>query len=227
MNSYQLLCVAQEGYYVVGTGNTGAAMALGVLGGGYLTTMLTSAFTMRRPDTGWPDVLLNGCVRLNVCERRVRVGKTCRSGWQFGCRHQGWSRTCSRQECEPPNGKATAGRICPDLVSYLLAYIPQDGMRAYRETLRSSRIHFALLQVMKTPQFWLLSTTFAGMATGGMGMFAVAKPMMSDVFSNALPGKLRICLNLGVAGQFYADARFGVATGLVTASFGSTYLLWM
>ena len=42
--------------------------------------------------------------------------------------------------------------------------------------------------VMKTPQFWLLSTTFAGMATGGMGLFAVAKQMMGEVFSEALPG---------------------------------------
>ena len=54
--------------------------------------------------------------------------------------------------------------------------------------------------VMKTPQFYLLATVLFCVATGGMGMFSVAKPMVSDVFSSALPG-------------------------IVTASFGSTFLL--
>jgi hypothetical protein len=39
----------------------------------------------------------------------------------------------------------------------------------------------------RTPQFWLLSTTFGLIATGGLGVLAVAKPMMSEVFSTAMP----------------------------------------
>ena len=54
--------------------------------------------------------------------------------------------------------------------------------------------------VMKTPQFYLLATVLFCVATGGMGMFSVAKPMVSDVFSSALPA-------------------------VVTAAFGSTFLL--
>lgn len=39
----------------------------------------------------------------------------------------------------------------------------------------------------RTKQFALLWMTFYCLATGGMGMFSVAKPMMSEVFSAALP----------------------------------------
>jgi MFS family permease len=42
-------------------------------------------------------------------------------------------------------------------------------------------------EVMKTPQFHLLGTAFFCVATGGMGLMSVAKPMMSDVFSTLLP----------------------------------------
>jgi MFS family permease len=40
---------------------------------------------------------------------------------------------------------------------------------------------------MRTKQFGLLSVTFFCLATGGLGLFSVAKPMMSEVFSSALP----------------------------------------
>jgi hypothetical protein len=42
-------------------------------------------------------------------------------------------------------------------------------------------------QAMTKPQFYLLGTTFLCVATGGMGLFSVAKPLMSEVFSNMLP----------------------------------------
>ena len=41
--------------------------------------------------------------------------------------------------------------------------------------------------VPRTPQFWLLFSTSALLCTGGMGLMAVAKPMISEVFSDALP----------------------------------------
>jgi len=55
---------------------------------------------------------------------------------------------------------------------------------------------------MRTPQFWTLYGVFACIATGGMGLFSVAKPMMTEVFSSTLPL-------------------------IVTASFASSYLLLM
>jgi hypothetical protein len=119
-----------EGYYIVGTGDTGAAMTLMTLGAGYFATMVTSALVMRRPAPG---------------------------------------------------------------------YVPEGWQAAEQDTSAVEK-NVPLNKVMSTPQFWLLSTTFAGMATGGMSMFAVAKPMMSEVFSGALPGT-------------------------VTVAFGSTYLL--
>ncbi len=42
-------------------------------------------------------------------------------------------------------------------------------------------------EVTHTLQFHLLGITFFCVATGGMGMLSVAKPMMSEVFSAALP----------------------------------------
>lgn len=108
-----------EGYYVVGSGNTGAASALGCLGVLYLTTMVTSAFAIRRPAAGY-----------------VPEGYT------------------------PP--------------------VTEAGSAA-----TVGNVHFDT--VLKTPQFWLLGTTFFCVATGGMGLFSVAKPMMNEVFSSTLP----------------------------------------
>lgn len=45
----------------------------------------------------------------------------------------------------------------------------------------------SLDECMRLPQFYFLGTAFFCLATGGMGMFSVAKPMMSEVFSSALP----------------------------------------
>jgi len=56
--------------------------------------------------------------------------------------------------------------------------------------------------VHKTPQFWYLFSTSALLCTGGMGLMAVAKPMITEVFSGAIPT-------------------------LVTTSFATAYLLAM
>jgi len=45
----------------------------------------------------------------------------------------------------------------------------------------------SLEDAMKASQFHLLGLTFFCLATGGMGMFSVAKPMKSEVFSTMLP----------------------------------------
>ena len=45
----------------------------------------------------------------------------------------------------------------------------------------------SLEDAMKAPQFYLLGTTFFCIATGGMGIMSVAKPMMGEVFSSILP----------------------------------------
>lgn len=56
--------------------------------------------------------------------------------------------------------------------------------------------------LLRTPQFALLSTSFFCISCGGMGLFSVAKPMMSEVFSGTLPG-------------------------VVTASFASAYVMML
>ena len=56
--------------------------------------------------------------------------------------------------------------------------------------------------LLKTPQFWLLWSTATLLATGGMGLMSVAKPMIQNVFTDAMPA-------------------------LVTAGFASAYLMAM
>ena len=56
--------------------------------------------------------------------------------------------------------------------------------------------------LFKTPQFWLLFSTATLLATGGMGLMSVAKPMISNVFTGSMPL-------------------------LVTSSFASSYLMVM
>lgn len=46
----------------------------------------------------------------------------------------------------------------------------------------------SLESAMRAPQFYLLGTSFFCIATGGMGIMSVAKPMMGEVFSSVLPG---------------------------------------
>ena len=45
-----------------------------------------------------------------------------------------------------------------------------------------------LSAVARTPQFWGMGTVFFCLASGGMGIFSVAKPMMNEVFASSLPG---------------------------------------
>ena len=46
-------------------------------------------------------------------------------------------------------------------------------------------VHASML--MKTPQYWFLLTTVYCLATGGFGLFSVAKPMMLEVFGGTMP----------------------------------------
>ena len=109
-----------EGFYAVGTGSTGAAEALAVMGAGYLAVILASSLAMKTPH---PSYVPAGMV--------------------------------------PVKGAATTSAIT-------VADVSVDD-------------------AMKTPQFYLLGTTFFCVATGGMGLLSVAKPMMSEVFSAVLP----------------------------------------
>jgi MFS family permease len=42
-------------------------------------------------------------------------------------------------------------------------------------------------EVMRAPQFYLLGATFFCVSVGGMGFFSIAKPMMGELFSTAMP----------------------------------------
>jgi hypothetical protein len=44
----------------------------------------------------------------------------------------------------------------------------------------------SMAEAIRSPQFHLLGITFTALATGGMGIFSVAKPMMSEVLLSML-----------------------------------------
>ena len=111
-----------EGLYVVGSGSTGAAEALAVMGASYFAVMLASALLIKKPH---PSFTVDA-VSSSTSSSNVSVKPT----------------------------------------------VIQD---------------VSLDDAMKAPQFYMLGTTFFCLATGGMGMFSVAKPMMSEVFSSVLP----------------------------------------
>lgn len=99
-----------EGLYVVGSGSTGAAEALAVMGAAYFSIIMGSAMMIKKPHANY------------VAPAAAIVAST------------------------------TGGPVAPA-----------------RE--------ITLDQAMRQPQFYLLGTTFACLATGGMGMFSVAKPL--------------------------------------------------
>ncbi|XP_023327563.1 uncharacterized protein LOC111700759 [Eurytemora carolleeae] len=78
-------------------------------------------------------------------------------------------------------------------------YIP-EGYTPPSVTSGGANVHVDT--VLKTPQFWFLFTTSTLLATGGMGLMSVAKPMIQNVFTDAMPA-------------------------LVTSSFASAYLMAM
>ena len=127
-----------EGFYAVGTGNSGTAESLAIMGAIYSATILASALTIKKPWEGY------------------------------------------EKSFAAPAADA--------------------GAEKAEEPVELE--HITTEKAMKTSQFWLLGTSFFCMATGGMGLASVAKPMMGEVFSSLLPA-------------------------VVTASFGASYVLML
>jgi len=108
-----------EGWYLVGSGNTGVAAGLATMGAAYFTAIFLSSLMIKRPPAGY-----------------LPAGYT------------------------PPAASA-GGAALP-------GNVPVDNL-------------------LKTPQFWLLWSTATLLATGGMGLMSVAKPMIQNVFTDAMP----------------------------------------
>lgn len=117
---YQL----SEGLYIVGSGSTGAAEALAVMGAGYFTIMLLSALAIKRPHPSY-----------------IPAGMPA-----------------------APTAAAAVSKALPAVVPDITAN-----------------------EAIMKPQFHLLGITLGCISIGGFGLFSVAKPMMSEVFSSALP----------------------------------------
>ncbi|RYG65939.1 MFS transporter, partial [archaeon] len=135
-----------EGLYVVGTGSTGAAEALAVMGGAYFSIMMLSALSIKTPPTSY------------IPPEPYTV------------------------EDKPPEPPVPIQRPIP--IQHKVSPV------------------YTVDQAFRSPQFHLLGLSFLCVSTCGMGLFSVAKPMMSEIFSSALPA-------------------------LVTSTFAANYLLGM
>lgn len=68
----------------------------------------------------------------------------------------------------------------------MISYKPA-GFEVQAQTNQVVAQNVHVKDVMKTPQYWFLGTTFYCLATGGIGVFSVAKPMMLEVFGQNMP----------------------------------------
>lgn len=75
---------------------------------------------------------------------------------------------------------------------------------------------------LSSPQFHLLGITFTSIAMGGMGIFSVAKPMMSEVPPRAVPPQ-RLHSQLHV--PYLCQVFSGTLPDLVTSAFAAQFLL--
>lgn len=106
----------QEGFYIVGSGDTGAAMTLATIGVGYTLVMMGSSLLLKKPH---PTYKVEGGTAVTTPTQSVKNVHT-------------------------------------------------DNM-------------------FRLPQFYALGTVLVVVASGGMGLIGVAKPLMSEVFSGTLP----------------------------------------
>jgi len=135
-----------EGLYVVGSGSTGAAESLAVMGMAYFSVIMASALALRRPHPSFVEKM--------TPKITTTTATTTKSG-----------------DAPAAAAAAVTAPKVPDV---------------------------SLEDSMKAPQFYLLGTTFFCLATGGMGIMSVAKPMMSEVFSHVLP----LIVTSAFAGKF-------------------------
>jgi len=112
----------QEGYYLAGTGSTGAAMALGTMAAAYCCITGISPFLLKNPPEGFMSDY-------------------------------------------KPSAKSTR---FPD------NHVLDSGFVAFDKAAR-------------TPQIFAMTAILFCSASGGIGLISVAKPMMSQVFSGAMP----------------------------------------
>ena len=87
----------------------------------------------------------------------------------------------------------------PEVVATLPQPVVVDAKPEPTNELAPKVVHnISVDNAMKTPQFYLLGATFCGLSAGGMGLFSVAKPMMSEVFAASMP----VLVTSAFAGSF-------------------------
>jgi MFS family permease len=115
----------QEGFYLAGTGDTGAAVALGVLAAGYFSLMMISSVLLKRPPAGY--------------------------SLRF---HSNNSPIQTRASSDP--------------------YVLQNGFVTFQNA-------------VVTRQVIAMTTILFCIASGGIGLISVSKPMLTEVFGSILP----------------------------------------
>ena len=160
-----------EGFYLVGSGSTGVALAYSTMGLAYTAIILASSLALKRAPPGFePQVLLHP---------RIWVISLLAGSFQLPRVILYTSSACNGQGWRPAEG--TAAPMARSVHVDVVPSTPQvskvsNWKRCRREESSKTKILTFLVQ------FWLLFSTSALLCTGGMGLMAVAKPMITEVF---------------------------------------------
>jgi hypothetical protein len=150
-----------EGVYVVGTGDTGAAMTFLTLGCLYTSVMTLSSFQYRIPQEGWaPEGWSPGGDALPEKAKEKRREAAAAVGEE-------------EEEKEEQREARLAETVAPSF-NLLSAGVA------------SRSVHID--QALYTPQFWQLWLNLCLNVTAGIGVIGVAKTMMGDMCAGSWPG---------------------------------------
>lgn len=87
-------------------------------------------------------------------------------------------------------GAAYLGVMATAALAYRMApvgFTPAGWTRPAAAAAGGVRTYVHIDTLMKTPQFWMIFTSFAGIASAGLAVSSVARTMMTDIFGSALP----------------------------------------
>ena len=166
-----------EGFYLVGSGSTGVALAYSTMGLAYTAIILASSLALKRAPPGFePQVLLHP---------RIWVISLLAGSFQLPRVILYTSSACNGQGWRPAEG--TAAPMARSVHVDVVPRTPQvskvsNWKRCRREESSKTKILTFLAK------FWLLFSTSALLCTGGMGLMAVAKPMITEVFLHLSDG---------------------------------------
>jgi MFS family permease len=156
--SSEVLHQLQEGFYLVGSGNTGTMETFMTLGLGYFSLMLLGSFMYRVPPAGYEE---------KVMKQLAASSST--------------SSSEAKKDDEEFNRQMESNSVTSaSFANYM-------GKLKNKHAHLISDKHVHIDQSLKTPQFYMLWSNLFLNVTAGIAVIGVAKNMVMDVFHSSLP----------------------------------------